>query len=361
MSPYPGSERERRVPASGLQRVVLEIFQRCGLSAADAGLVAETLVIADLQGVHSHGVLRVPEYVQALQVRGVSPTGRPRIARDAGAALVVDGDNSMGQVGATFAMRAAIERARTTGVAVAAVRGSNHCGAMAYFARLAIPHDMIGLAATNALPAMAPWGGIDKILGINPLAVAIPAAREPAIVMDAAFSHSAHGKIRVFQQKGLPIPGHWAFDADGRPTTDPVAAAAGLLQPIGAYKGTGFALVMGILSAALPGASYGTALGNMVDGARPGHDGHFFCALKVSAFDEPDRFKARIDGIVREIHASRRAEGVEYVWVPGEIEAETERRYREEGIPLNSVTLEGLAEVAARLGVDTSGGLDGPR
>jgi LDH2 family malate/lactate/ureidoglycolate dehydrogenase len=350
MSSYPGSELERRVPASRLQSVVGDIFERCGLSVADADLVAETLVVADLQGVHSHGVLRVPEYVHHLRERGVNPAGRPRIARDSGAALVIDGHNSMGQVGATFAMRAAIERARGTGVAVAAVRGSNHCGAMAYFARLALAEDMIGIAATNALPTMAPWGSIDKVLGINPLATAIPAAEELPIVMDAAFSHSAHGKIRVFRQKGLPIPGHWAFDREGRPTTDPAAAVDGLLQSIGTYKGTGFALVMGILSAVLSGASYGTQLGNMVDGARPGHDGHFFCALKIAAFEDPDRFKRRVDEIVREIHTSRRAEGVERVYVPGEIEAETERRYRRDGIPLNDTTLADLVGTGERLG-----------
>ena len=160
-------------------------------------------MVADLRGVHSHGLLRVPEYAEKLREGGVDPRGRPRVARDAGAALVVDGGNAMGQVAATFAMRQAIARARTTGVAAAAIGGSNHCGAMAYYAMLGLAQDMIGLATTNALPTMAPWGGRDKILGINPLAVAIPAGAEPAVVFDAAFSGSSHGKIRVYAQKGL--------------------------------------------------------------------------------------------------------------------------------------------------------------
>lgn len=351
MSPYPGTGSERRVSAGALHRTVSAIFQQCGVAAQDADLVADTLVVADLQGVHSHGVLRVPDYVQHLQVRGVNPRGRPRVVQDAVAAIVVDGDNSMGQVALTFATRAAIERARTSNVAVAAVRGSNHCGAMAYYARLALAEDMVGLATTNALPTMAPWGAIDKILGINPLAAAIPAADERPIVMDAAFSHSAHGKIRVFQQKGLPIPDHWAFDQEGRPTSDPAAAIQGLLQPIGAYKGTGFALVMGILSTVLSGASYGTELGNMVAGARPGHDGHFVCAIRIAAFEDPDRFKRRVDTILRELHASRRVDGIERVYAPGEIEAETEASYRKAGIPLNDVTLTAVTEVAHHLGV----------
>src|SRR3712207_632382 len=178
---------------SALQALVEAIFAACGMGPDDARLLADTLVVADLRGVHSHGVLRVPEYVKKLRQDGVDPAGRPRVAVDAGAALVVDGGNSMGQIGATFAMRQAIERARTTGLAAAAVRGSNHCGAMAYYAMLALPEEMIGLTTTNALPAMAPWGGAERILGINPLAVAIPAAAEPPLVLDIAFSGAAVG------------------------------------------------------------------------------------------------------------------------------------------------------------------------
>ena len=283
------------------------IFQACKMSAEDAGLLATTLVQADLRGCHSHGVLRVPEYVFKLREGGVDPAAKPLVVHDAKGALVVDGNNSMGQIGSCFAMQEAICRAREYSLALAAVRGSNHCGAMAYYAMLALPEDMIGIAATHALPTMAPWGGVDKILGINPLAVAIPAGEEDPIVLDAAFSGSSHGKIRVYQQKGEPIPPDWAFDADGHPTTDPSAAINGLLQPIGGYKGTGLALVMGILSTLLSGASYGTELGNMVDGPQAGKDGHFYLAIKVSAFVDLPEFKGRVDTIVRQIRNGRKA------------------------------------------------------
>ncbi|MGH9659292.1 MAG: Ldh family oxidoreductase, partial [Bryobacteraceae bacterium] len=273
MSEYPGTERERRIPAADLEARVRSIFEKCGMSAGDAGLLASTLVAADLRGIHSHGVLRVPEYVEKLTTRGVDPRGRPRIVSDNRSALVVDGGNSMGQIGASFAMQLAVEWAQASGVAIAAVRGSNHCGAMFWYAMQALEHDMIGLALTNALPTMAPWGGTAPIVGINPLAAAIPAGEEPPIVFDAAFSYSSHGKIRVYQQKGQPIPPSWAFDKTGRPTTDAAAAVEGLLQPIGEYKGVGLAILSGILSSLLSGAAYGTELGNMADGARPGHDG----------------------------------------------------------------------------------------
>jgi L-2-hydroxycarboxylate dehydrogenase (NAD+) len=354
MSYYPGTERERRISWKVLQAMVSEIFQACNMSGADAGLLAETLVEADLRGCHSHGVLRVPEYVDKLKQGGVDPAGKPFVARDAKTALVVDGANSMGQIGSAFAMRQAICRAREYNVALAAVRGSNHCGAMAYYAMLALPEGMIGIAATNALPTMAPWGGVDKILGINPLAVAIPAGEEDPIVLDAAFSGSSHGKIRVYHQKGEAIPPDWAFDLNGRPTTDAAQALTGLLQPIGGYKGTGLALVMGVLSTLLSGASYGTELGNMVDGPQPGRDGHFYLALKVAAFVELSEFKRRVDGIVREIRNGRKAPSVDRIYAPGELEAETNRRYRREGIPLNEATLGGISRSAEEVGVDAS-------
>jgi LDH2 family malate/lactate/ureidoglycolate dehydrogenase len=166
---------EERVDAVTLLAATTAIFRRCGMDELDAALLADSLVAADLRGVHSHGLLRVPEYVEKLTREGVDPRGRPRVVRDSGACMVVDGGNSMGQIGGHFAMRQAIERAGATGIAAVAVRSSNHCGAMAYFAMQALSHDVIGLATTNALPTMAPWGGAERILGINPLGIAIPA------------------------------------------------------------------------------------------------------------------------------------------------------------------------------------------
>ena len=354
MPTYPGAETEPRVAPEALLRLTDAVFRGCGMAADDAGLLADTLVQADLRGVHSHGVLRVPEYVKKLTVDGVDPRGRPSIVRDGGACLVVDGGNSMGQIGAHIAMARVIERAAAQGIAAAGVRGSNHCGTMAYYAMQALPRDMIGVATTNALPTMAPWGGAERILGINPLGVAIPAGEECPIVYDAAFSGSSHGKIRIYAQKGLPLPEGWALDREGRPTTDPTAAIDGLLQPIGGFKGAGLAMVMGILSSMLSGAAYGTELGSMEDGPRAGQDGHFFAAIKVDAFEDVARFKARVDGAIRQLHAVRLAPGVDRVYAPGEKELLTEREYRRDGIPLNDVTLADLRRVADELGLDAA-------
>ena len=342
---------EARVSPDALRRFAAEVFSRCEMSSEDATLVADSLVTADLRGTHSHGVLRVAEYVDKLQRGGVDPRGRPIVASDRQAALVVDARNSMGQVAATFAMRAAIERARQTGVAISAVRGSNHCGALDDYARLASAEDMIGLATTNALPTMAPWGGTEKLLGINPFAAAIPAGDECSISFDAAFSASSHGKIRVYQQKGLAIPEDWATDRDGHPTTDAARAIEGLLLPIGGHKGTGLALIMGILSTLLSDASFGTELGNMEDGPRPGADGHFFAAIRIESFTDITRFKRRVDGIARQLRNSRRRADCERIYLPGERELEAERVHASDGIPLNRATLESLHGVGEELGV----------
>lgn len=321
---------------------VQAIFERCGMMQEDARILADSLVLADLRGIHSHGVMRVPEYVEKLTRGGVDPCGKPIAVRDSGAVMVIDGDNSMGQIACRFAMTQVLQRAASHGVAAAAVRGSNHCGALFSFAEMALAQDMIGVATTNALPTMAPWGGRDKILGINPLAVAIPAEEEPPIILDAAFSASSHGKIRIYQQKGFDLPEGWALDREGRPTTDPGEAIEGLLRPIGEYKGAGLAIVMGILSSLLSGAAFGTELGNMTDGPKPGADGQFLLALNIGAFEDPQQFKSRVDGVVRQIRQSRPAPGFDRCYAPGELEFLLERQYRQEGIPLNSTTLASL-------------------
>src|SRR5277367_1086008 len=351
MAIYPGAETERRFSPDQLSGAVQEIFVAAGMSPDDSRELADSLVAADQRGIHSHGTLRVPEYVQKLTVGGVNPRGRPHIASSAGGAIVVDGDNAMGQIAAAFAMREAIDRARETKVAFVAVRGSNHCGALDRWVLRAASEGMVGLASTNALPTMAPWGGRDKIVGMNPFAAAFPAASEPPIVLDAAFGATAHGKLRVYQQKGHPIPEGWAYDAQGEPTTDPAAAIGGLIQPIGQHKGIGLAVVMGMLSTLLSGASYGTELGDMIAGPKPGHDGHFFAAVDIAAFQPVEQVKARVDSISCGIQQSSLAAPGNRLYPPGLLEAEFESANAREGIPLNEAAIAGIQTAARSLGL----------
>jgi LDH2 family malate/lactate/ureidoglycolate dehydrogenase len=202
---------------------------------------------------------------------------------------------------------------------------------------------------------MAPWGGTDKIVGINPLGIAFPAGEERPVVLDIAFGATAHGKIRVYHQKGHAIPEGWAFDAEGNPTTDTAEALSGLIQPIGGYKGVGLGIVMGMLATLLSGASYGTELGNMVDGARPGHDGHLFMAINVAGFQPITEFRRRADVVSRQIRLGKRKAGVERLYPPGLLEDEFERRYAVEGIPLNEETFGGIRSAARQLGISVLG------
>ena len=357
MTAYPAGAADRRVDVGALEALVTAIFVRVGMDERDAGHLSESLVLSDLRGVHSHGTLRVPEYVDKLTTGGVNPRGRPSVVRDEGACLVVDAGNAMGHVAMRFAMEQTTLRAGVIGIAACAVRGSNHAGAMASYAMQALPHDMIGLATTNALPTMPPHGGASRLLGINPLAVAIPAGRERPIVHDASFSHVAHGKVRVFAQRGAALPEGWATDRSGAPTTSASAALEGLLLPIGGYKGVALAMVMGVLSSVLSGAAYGTELGSLAGGARPGEDGHFVMAIRIHAFEDVGRFRARVDAIVDEMHRAPRAPGVERIYAPGELEFESEETGRVLGVLLDRDTRTDLAGVASMLGVPFDPGL----
>jgi LDH2 family malate/lactate/ureidoglycolate dehydrogenase len=354
MAVYPKSETDRRVSPERLTEVVRAIFSRCGMSDADAALLSESLVHADLRGIHSHGVLRTADYVKKLTKDGVDPQGRPRIVSERAAAIVIDGGNSMGQIAGAFAMKRVIDKARDLGLALAAVRGSNHCGAMDWYTLMAVRAGMIGLAGTNALPTMAPWGGMEKIVGINPLSIAMPAKNHSPFVLDFAFGATAHGKIRVYHQKGSPLPEGWAFDADGQPTTDAAQALSGLIQPIGQHKGVGLGMAIGMIASLLSGAAYGTALGNMIDGPRPGLDGHFFAAIDIGAFQDVESFKKRVDAIIDEVHESRPRAGVSRLFVPGENEAEFESAYARDGILLAATTVADVVAAADALGIDSS-------
>jgi LDH2 family malate/lactate/ureidoglycolate dehydrogenase len=354
MAQYPGSERERKIGKEELINLITFIFTKCGMGVEDARLLSNSLVTADLRGIHSHGTLRVPDYVKKLVNEGVNPRGQPHVVSERGGAIVVDGGNAMGQISAAFAMDSAIATARRNAIAFAAVRGSNHCGAMDYWAMRALSQGMIGICGTNALPTMAPWGGKDKIVGINPIAIAFPGQEEPPIVLDIAFGATAHGKIRVYHQKGEAIPEGWSFDADGHPTTDTAKALEGLIQPIGQHKGIGLGIMIGMLSSLLSGAAYGTETGNMVDGPKPGADGHFFMAIDIEAFTPLASFKTRVDGVARQIRSSQPAKPGTELYPPGLLEHRFAERYCREGIPLNEVTLAGIRDAARSLGLATT-------
>ena len=333
-----------RVPASEAHALVRQIYRASGMNKTDAALMADSHIESDLRGAHSHGVLRIPGFVDRLVDDGVDPNGQPSITREYGACLVIDGGNSMGQIGCSYAVEQVLDRAETHGIAACAIRSSNHCGALALYAMQALPHDMIALFTTHSMPIMAPWGGAERLIGNNPLAIAIPAAQERPIVHDGAFSAAAYGKIRYYHQKGWDLPAGWASDKDGRPALDTAAALEGLLAPIGHFKGAALGIIMGLFAALLSGGAYGTELDAGDGHARASEDSQFAMAIKIDAFTDINEFKARVDTAIRQIHACRLA--------PGELEFLQSEAYARDGIPLNGVTLADLAMTADKLGAD---------
>jgi LDH2 family malate/lactate/ureidoglycolate dehydrogenase len=322
-----------------------------GVPDADARLVADSLVTADLWGHQSHGVLRLSWYVNRIRAGVMSPVTAPETVADTGPLAVVDGHDGVGQVLAAFAAREATGRAREHGVGVVAVRNSNHFGTAAYFTRMAARDGCVAILTTNASPAMAPWGGRRKTVGTNPWSVAAPAGRHGVMVMDVANTAVARGKVYLARQRGEPIPPGWAIDADGAPTTDPGAAIAGVILPMAGHKGYAISLMMDVLSGVLTGSAFGAAVAGPYQVERRSGCGHLFVALDVAAFGDPDGFARRMEQLVAEVKSVPLAQGFDEVLYPGELEDRATREHLVQGLSLPRQTLDDLRQLAASTGV----------
>jgi LDH2 family malate/lactate/ureidoglycolate dehydrogenase len=329
------------------------LFERAGMPADDARLASLQLVTADLRGVESHGIVRVPIYVERLQRGAMDARPAMRVVRETPGTAVFDGGNGMGQVVGQRAMELAVAKARAHGDPVfVSVRNSNHFGAAAWFAEIAAASGMIGLAFTiGGINHMVPWGGAEAMLGNNPFAVAFPMADAPPLVLDMACSVAARGKIIVAAKEGRSIPPDWAVDRDGRPTTDAIAALEGFVAPVGGPKGYALTLAIGLLSTMLSGANFGSEVTHMYDDfERPQNIGHLFGVLPIATF-EPEVFFERMAKAGREVRGVRRAPGVERIYLPGEREALLAERRRREGLPVGIETWRELVALGASLGV----------
>jgi LDH2 family malate/lactate/ureidoglycolate dehydrogenase len=325
---------------------VAGIFTRLDVPTEDAGIVAHHLVEADLRGVHSHGVIRVPTYVTAIKAGKINPKPNLEVVEDHGGQVVMDGDNGLGQLTAFRANELAIERGKEHGIAAVALRRSTHCGAMAYYAIRAREAGLVGLAITNAGMNMTPTGGSQKIVGNNPFAMAVPTTREWPMVLDMATSVVAGGKLDVARSKGESIPLGWARDTDGNPTTDPVAARAGSLEPLGGPKGYGMAVMLDVLAGVLSGGRFGGMLGTL-----PGESGmgQFFLTIDITRFMPMEQFKARMDELIDQIHNSTKLPGVNRIYVAGEIEYDMQSSRERDGVPIEESVLAELSQVETEL------------
>lgn len=350
----------RRVPAEALERFMARLFESFGVSGEHAAIAAEVLVVADLHGIDSHGSARLGFYAHKLEKGLMNPVPRIRIVAESPAGCVIDGDNGLGHAVGRFAMDECIRRARPGGVAGVSVTHSNHYGIAGYYALRAVPHDMIGVSMTNGTPLVAPTFGREKMLGANPIAVAVPTGRGWPFLLDMSTCTVAAGKLQLALQDGKPIPEGWAIDEAGRPTTDPAAGFKGALLPLGgtrelgSHKGYGLAVVVDILCALLSGAAWGPHCGGLIrDFHEVSNIGHFFAALRVDAFRPLAAFQGDLDAMLNGLRSSALAAGEPRIYVHGEPEFEEAERRRRDGIPLHPSVDQTLRRLAASRGLES--------
>ena len=356
----PGAQTPQtsRVSPDRLLSFVADVYRKAGVPAQDADFVADTLVQADLWGHQSHGVLRVAWYQARLQSGAMKPETQMEIVLDGGAVLVLEANDGIGQVVAKHATEEAVRRARLHGVGVVSVRNSNHFGTCMYFTGMGARQGCITLLTTNGGPNMAPWGGMQKMIGTNPWSVAAPAGRFPLMVMDVANSGVARGKIYLARQRREPIPDNWAIDASGRPTTDPVAALEGLILPMAGHKGYAIGVIVDMLSGVLSGSAFLDDVHGPYDPVNKSGAGHLFVAFNVEAFQPKALFEQRMEEYITRLKATPLAPGFDEVFYPGEIEARNDARHRDEGLHLPADTLASLDDVARLAGLPTPSLLD---
>lgn len=346
---------------SQLYNFTTAVFSKIGCNESDAAAAAKVLLSADLRGVDSHGVARLNGYVRLWDVKRVNATPQIKIIHETPSTAVVDGDSGLGLVVAPLAMKIAIEKARNLGTGWVSVQNSNHYGIAAAHAMMALEHDMIGISMTNASPLVAPTFSIDKMLGTNPICVAVPAGQQPAFVADLATTTAANGKLEILQRKNRDTPPGWVQDAEGNPSTDAnILKKGGALLPLGgdrehgSHKGYALGAVVDIFSGILSGANYAPWVPPFpayvpLPQKQPGKGiGHFFGAMRIDAFRPADEFKKDMDDWITGFRNAKPLPGHEKVLVPGDPEREMEIERMKNGIPLIEPVVEDLKKLAER-------------
>jgi LDH2 family malate/lactate/ureidoglycolate dehydrogenase len=318
-----------------------------------------------MRGVDSHGVARLSGYVRLWEAGRINATPDIKVVYETPSTAVVDGDKGLGLVVAPFAMKVAIDKAKEVGTGWVSVKNSNHFGIAGYHAMMALDHDMIGWAMTNASALVAPTFSVERMLGTNPIAVAIPAHDEPPFVADFATTTASNGKLEILQRKNAEAPLGWVQDKDGNPTTNANALKeSGAMLPLGgdrdhgSHKGYALGSIVDIFSAVLSGASYGPWAPPFpayvpIPENMPGEGlGHFLGAMRVDAFRPASDFKNHMDNWIRRFRSATPAAGHEKVLIPGDIEREEQIIRRKEGIPLVKAVADDLLEVSRKLKID---------
>jgi LDH2 family malate/lactate/ureidoglycolate dehydrogenase len=351
-------EKQPGIEPDRLAAVTAAILVSAGVPEPDARIVADSLVDADLRGIHSHGVSRLGIYVERLRMGGNRPEGEPELVSEAPSLALLDANDLLAQVASARAVQLAAQKATVTGCGAVGVRGASHFGAAGYWARLIAERGMLGLATTNTTPVMAAWGGSTTAIGSNPLAMAFPSSGAAPVVVDMASSETTWGALMRAEATGATIPETWALGPDGKPTTSAVeAVAAGRLLPFGRHKGYALAVGVELLSGALVGANCLAQIAHLyMEPEKPMGAGLFFLAVDPSAVPGQNglSFAEKVHEVQRALNALPAGDAGGRVLWPGQLEAERAARAREEGVPLPPTIIAQVRECGHELGVPHS-------
>jgi LDH2 family malate/lactate/ureidoglycolate dehydrogenase len=349
------AQEETRIGWEALQAFTRDIFVSAGLPRAAAEIEAEVLVWANLRGVDSHGVLRIPWYLELMAAGAMNPHPRIQVVKETPATLLIDADRAFGPVVTTSAMKQVIEKARAVGIGWALLRNVTHQGAMAYYTLMAAQEGLAGIAVVCSPPNMAPYGARAAGVHNSPISIAVPGRRHPPLVLDMATSIAAGGKLRLAIDQDAAIPTGWALDKDGHPTTDPRVAT--ILMPAGGPKGSGLAMMFECLTSLMVGNPLVVPALTAPDPNRPHAQNGLVAAIDISTFTDGDAYREQIDQLIDAIKALPRAEGAAEIFVPGEPEQRVHADRLRHGIPLPAGTVQNLRRVAEQLGVALPAGL----
>lgn len=351
-------------PIETLHEFSKQVFMYFGVPEKDAIQAADVLAAADRRGIDTHGVARLHTYFDMLTMKRINPTPKIKIVRESPSTATVDGDNGLGLVVGPQANRIAIQKAKEVGTGWVSIRHTNHFGIAGYYVLEALQQDLIGWAMTNTTKLVAPLWGAERMLGTNPISIAFPGREEPPIVIDMATTGAAYGKIEMARRKGELIPEGWAIDKNGYMSRDPNEMyEGGALSPLGAtrerggHKGYCLALMVDVLCSVLSGANWGPwappfALRQEIPKRSVGKGiGHFFGAMKISAFIDLDEFKRQIDDFIRTLRKTRPAPNTNGPLIPGDPEREAENIRLKEGVPLIMPVVEELLDISAKTGI----------
>ncbi|MCP5092971.1 MAG: Ldh family oxidoreductase [Gammaproteobacteria bacterium] len=343
------------VSAKSLEIFVSQVFQKAGCNESGATDMAQCLVQTNLWGIDSHGVLRVAKYLDRLRSGGMNPTPGIRTLQGGDGLEVLDADNGSGYIAGRAAMTRAIELAKKQNIAAVGIINSNHCGATSLYARMALEHDMIGIAMSNVAPNMVMTGGSRPITGNNPIAVAVPTFGDFPFVLDISLSAVAGGKLLMAAKNGEQIPFGWATDSEGRPTNDPKTGFDGFLLPLGGHKGFGLSLLVDILCGVITGGSFQHQLKSMYRYPNdPSNTAHLMIVMNPLALLGKEQMKERMSDFIRTIKESPMWDPESEMLLPGEIEYRKEQQRRREGIPIAAALYDELATIGNELNLDAA-------